>query len=111
MLTVNYFKPSKKIKILGSESRVHEKWQTAAIIREIFDSNLETGRYGPKSVVSQITVNPQFSLLGGLFISSPFEGGGGLNRQGGLIWEGGTMVSVLHKELEYKLEKLKYKTF
>ena len=33
----------------------------------------------------------------------------------GLIWEGGlfnlekTMVSVLHKELEYKVEKLKYK--
>ena len=32
-----------------------------------------------------------------------------------LIWEGGlfnlekTMVSVLHKELEYKVEKLKYK--
>ena len=36
---------------------------------------------------------------------------------GGLIWEGGlfnlntTMVSVLHKELEYKVEKIKYKTF
>ena len=44
--------------------------------------------------------------------------GGGLmvlNRDGGLIWEGGifnlaqTMVSFLHKELEYKVEKLKYK--
>ena len=40
--------------------------------------------------------------------------GGRLNRDGGLIWEGGslfnletTMVSVLHKELEYKVEKLK----
>ena len=48
---------------------------------------------------------------GGLFISSPFEGGGG----GGLIETGGlfnlekTMVSVLHKELEYEVEKLKYK--
>ena len=37
----------------------------------------------------------------------------GLNRDGGLIWEGGlfnlekTMVSVLHKELEYKVEELK----
>ena len=47
---------------------------------------------------------------GGLFISSPFQGGG-------LIWEGGlfnlktTMVSVLRKELEYKVVKLKYKTF
>ena len=87
MLTVNYFKPSKKIKILGSESRVYEKWQTAAIIREIFDSNLETGRYGPKSVVSQITVNPLLSPLGGLFILSPFEGGGGLIDTGGGLFE------------------------
>ena len=44
--------------------------------------------------------------------------GGGLMvlyRDGGLIWEGcilnlaQTMVSFLHKELEYKVEKLKYK--
>ena len=27
---------------------------TLAIIREISDSNLETGRYGPKSLVSRI---------------------------------------------------------
>ena len=38
-----------------------------------------------------------------------------LNRDRGIIWEGAlfnlaeTMVSVLHKELEYKVEKLKYK--
>ena len=39
----------------------------------------------------------------------------GLIETGGLIWEGGrlcnletTMVSVLHKELEYKVEELKY---
>ena len=43
---------------------------------------------------------------------------GSVNRDGRLIWEGQglfdletTMVSVLHKELEYKVEKLKYKTF
>ena len=42
---------------------------------------------------------------GGLFISSPFKGVGG-----GLIWEGDlfnlkkTVESVLHKELEYKVE-------
>ena len=45
-------------------------------------------------------------------------GGGGLNRDVGLIGEVGglfnlekTMVSVLHRELEYGEEKLKYKTF
>ena len=32
------------------KSRVYRKWQTLAIIREISYSNLETGRYGPKSV-------------------------------------------------------------
>ena len=60
-----------------------------------------------------IIVNPLLSPLGGLFISSPFEVG-----RGGLIWEAGglfnlekTKVSVLHRELEYGEEKLKYKTF
>ena len=53
------------------------------------------------------TVNPLLSPLGGLFISSPFEAG--LNRDGGLYNLEKTMVSVLHKELEYKVEKLKNK--
>ena len=55
---------------------------------------------------------------GGIFMSSPFEGGAQW-RQGGLfnIWEGNgglvnletTMVSVFHKiKLEYKVETLKY---
>ena len=54
-------------------------------------------------------------LPGGLFISSPFEEGGGLYRDGSLFERGGlfnlqqTMVSVVHKELEYNVEKLKYK--
>ena len=34
-------------KILWSESLVYKKWQTWAIIWEISNSNLETGRYGP----------------------------------------------------------------
>ena len=34
-------------KTLWSESLVYKKWQTWAIIREISNSNLETGRYGP----------------------------------------------------------------
>ena len=50
---------------------------------------------------------------GGSFISNTFEGG--LKETGRLIWEGAffnltkTMVSVLQKELEYKVENLKYK--
>ena len=62
------------------------------------------------------TVNPLLSPFGGLFISSPFEMGGliemwGLFEKGGLFNLEMMMVSVLHKELEYKVEKLKYKTF
>ena len=37
------------------------------------------------------------------------EGGGGLIETGGLFNLAKTMVSVLHKELEYKVEKLKNK--
>ena len=63
------------------------------------------------------TVNPLLGPPGGLFISSPFEGGGGVIEMGGLFERGGlftlktTMVSVLHKELDCKVEKLKYKKF
>ena len=64
-----------------------------------------------------LTVNLLLSPPGwGLFISSPFEGG--LIETGGLFERGGglfnlemTMVSVLQKELEHKVEKLKYKKF
>ena len=58
------------------------------------------------------TVNPLLSPPGGLFISSSFEGEG-LNRDGGLnMFNLETkMVSLLHKELEYKVEKLKYRKF
>ena len=54
MLTVKLLQTTQKIKILGAESRVYKKCQTSAIIREIFDSKLETRRYGPKSGVSRI---------------------------------------------------------
>ena len=63
------------------------------------------------------TVNPLLSPPppppgGGLFISKPFEGEE-LNRDGALnIFNlETTMLSVLHKELEYKVEKLTYKKF
>ena len=38
-------------------------------------------------------------------------GGGGLFKREGLFNLETTMVSVLHKELEYKVETLKYKKF
>ena len=53
------------------------------------------------------TVSPLESPPGGGFfnISRAFEGG----RGGGLFNLEKTMVLVLHKELEHKVEKLKYK--
>ena len=60
-------------------------------------------------VVAQFarTINPLLSP------PSPFEGGGGggLFEREGLFNLETTVVSVLHKELEYKVETLKYKTF
>ena len=53
----------------------------------------------------QLTINP----------IKPLGGGQGLIEIGGYLRDGGlfnvekTMVSVLHKELEYKVEKLKHK--
>ena len=41
-------------------------------------------------------------------ITGLFEGGGLICDEGTLINLGKTMVSVLHKELEYKVETLKY---
>ena len=46
--------------------------------------------------------------LGGHLFQVHLRGGGGLIETGGLILEN-TMLSVLHKELEYKVENLKYK--
>ena len=54
------------------------------------------------------TVNPLISPPGGIFISSPFEGG--LHRdRGGLLNSAKTRVSIFQKEPKYKVEKLKYK--
>lgn len=63
-----------------------------------------------------LTLNSLLSPLGGFFISNTFVGvGGGLKRDRGFTWEEGglfdfteTEVSVLHKELECKVQKLKY---
>ena len=56
------------------------------------------------------TINLQLSPPAGLFILSLFEAGGLFEREGLFNLEM-TMVSVLHKELTYKVEKLKYKKF
>ena len=53
MLTVKYkLKQCGIFEILLSVSWIYEKWQTSVIIQEISDSNLDSGRYGPKSGVS-----------------------------------------------------------
>ena len=64
--------------------------------------------------MSQLTVNLLFKPPpggGGLFISSSYWGGGGLYRDRGLFNLELMMVPVVHKELEYKVDKLKNKKF
>ena len=61
---------------------------------------------------NSLTVNPLLSPPGGgKFNSRPFEGGSLIETGGGLFNLETTMVSVLHEEIEYKVEKLKYKKF
>ena len=56
------------------------------------------------------TVNPLLCSPQGVYLfQTYFCGGGGGIETGGLLSLARTMVSVLHKELEYKVEKLKYK--
>ena len=62
------------------------------------------------------TINPLLTPLGRLYISNTFEGLG-VNRDGGPIGKEGLfnlvkmVVSALLRELECKVEKLKYKKF
>ena len=53
MLTIKKLK-QRNFEISSSENRFYKKLQMLAIIREISDSNLETGRNGSKSGVSRI---------------------------------------------------------
>ena len=62
-----------------------------------------------RCLMFKVTVNPLLRPRGRGLLSSPFEGGGGLIREGDLFNLETTMVSVLHKELEYRVEKPKYK--
>ena len=54
MLTMTWLKQHNIFEVMLSESRFYKKWQTLVIIREILDSNLETGKNGSKSGVSRI---------------------------------------------------------
>ena len=57
--------------------------------------------------LNHYTVILWYASRGGLFISNPSDGG--LDRDLGSLFNlAKTMVSVLHKELEYKVERLKY---
>ena len=63
------------------------------------------------------TVNPLLDPPWGIIYFKPIWGGGGVIEMGGLFERGDlfnlktTMVSVLRKELDCKVEKLKYKKF
>ena len=81
-------------------NKIGEVWNIAnRLLSDFF------GLLSSKNFASMATwrndVSSLLRPLGGLFISSPFEGGH--NRDGGLL-------PVLHKEfIEYKVEKLKNK--
>ena len=57
-----------------------------------------------------IIVNPLLSPLGAYLFQAHLRWRGGLIETWGLFNLEKTMVSVLHRELEYGEEKLKYKT-
>ena len=58
------------------------------------------------------TINPLLNPRGAyIFQAHLRRGGGGLFERRGLFNLEMTMVSVLRKELKYKVEKLKYKKF
>ena len=63
------------------------------------------------SIIIILACVPGRQVNNEILISSPFKRG--LTQMGGLFNLEITMVSVLHKELEYKdiVEKLKYKKF
>ena len=64
---------------------------------------------------NSFTINPLLSPPGAYLFEAHLREGlmetGGLLERGGLYNLETTMVSVLHKELEYEVEKLKYKKF
>ena len=64
-------------------------------------------RFSPLSITLNLLFSPP--PLADLFISNREETGAYFRGGGGLFDLVKTMVSVHHKELEYKLEKLKYK--
>ena len=63
----------------------------------------------PQNLIFINTVNPLLSPPGAYLFQAHLRGVGGLIEMGGLFNLEMTMVSVLPKELECKVEKLKYK--
>ena len=82
--------------VYGTENHVNEKRDQQIIL--------------PLLSCRKSSINPHWGG-GGLIYFKPIWGGerGGLIETGGLFNLEKTMVSVLHKELEYEVEKLKYK--
>ena len=64
--------------------------------------------FSPGTSGQDDTVNPLLSPQGGLLFQTYLRGwgGGGLLVSGGLFHFANTLVSLLHKELEYKVENL-----
>ena len=57
----------------------------------------------------EYTVNHLLNPRGLVYFKLILRGGGGLIETGGLFNLAKTMVLILHNDLEYKVEKLKYK--
>ena len=62
-----------------------------------------------KCLIFKLSVNPLLDPGGAYLFQAHLRRGGGAYLRGGFICLEMTMVSVLHKELEYKVEKPKYK--
>ena len=95
-------------RVLSSLLRLHQDKQLCRHPWKSKFPQLQSIYYEPWQDYHKSSIKPH----GGLIYFKPIWGDG----EGG-IWEGGlfnlqtTMVLVLHKELEYKVEKLKYKNF
>ena len=96
---------------LNYDAKLQPHHQNEAAYQWLLDGSKSTAK--PLLISLTTTVNPLLSPPGELiyFKSIWGGGGGGLIEMGSLFNLKPTMVSVLHKELDCKVEKLKYKKF